>query len=63
MNDKLTPEQLADVQTDINLLIFALLVVAIAMLAWFIGMYWASAPSRAYWKSRTDLDSDFEDES
>ena len=52
MNDKLTPEQLADVMGDIHLLEFTLAVMAFVMLFWFIGMLWAEAPKRECWRQR-----------
>lgn len=50
--NKLTSEQLANVMDNIHLLEFALFVVAMALLLWFVGMIWAEAPKREYWRQR-----------
>lgn len=57
MNDRPTLEQLAMIQDSTNVLIAGLFIFAIVMMIWFIGMLWAGAPKRAYWRSRRDLDS------
>lgn len=42
-------------------LVLGLFFFAVTMLLWFLGMLWAEAPSRAYWRQR-ELEWDREEE-
>jgi hypothetical protein len=52
VNDKLSPEELAIWMSNIHWFEVFLLYVAVIMLLWFLGMMWAEAPKRKYWRER-----------